>query len=75
MGGNDSLDGASAACRILLKLAPRLQIAFLETIGFKKDGNDNHIRIGKTQDLELQMAGSKAPLQHPAESEPACSQT
>lgn len=74
-GGKGQLDGASAVWRILLKLAPWLQIAFLEATGFKKDGNYNHIRIGKTQNLDLEMAGSKAALQHPAESKPACSQT
>ena len=74
-GRKGQLDEASAVWRILLKLAPWLQKAFLETTSFKKAGKYKHIRIRKTQDLDLEMAGSKASLQPPAENKPACYQT
>lgn len=44
-GREGQLDEASAVWRILLKLAPRLQKAFLGTTSFKKAGKYKHIGI------------------------------
>jgi len=38
---------------------PQLGIAFLETPSFKKAGKYKHVRIRKTRDLDLKMAGVK----------------